>query len=142
MKPYKCPICEGTTNVPKGFYADEPKRTKCRACVQGVVYGAESVPVTVPMPYPVPQPYPVPEPYPVPVYTRPYRPYRPWRSDPWYPWDERPYRIWCGVNTTTNSTGLSVGDSSGSLFFGPIESKTIDASFTISSLPSHAAVGN
>lgn len=77
MKPYKCPICDGTTNVAKGFYTDDPKRTNCRACIQGVVYApTKEAPeiVTVSMPYPVPQPYPV---YPLPV-----RPYYPWVVPP------------------------------------------------------------
>jgi len=45
--PYKCPVCNGTTWVPVGFYSgpvQDGKSTssvspeKCRACVNGVIY--------------------------------------------------------------------------------------------------------
>jgi len=39
-KPYLCPVCKGTTVVGEGFYSDEPKRTKCKACVNGIIFGA------------------------------------------------------------------------------------------------------
>lgn len=104
MKPYKCPICEGTTNVAKGFYVDEPKRTKCRACIQGVVYGSDSEPVTVPVPYPVPQPYPVPAPYPVYPPALPYYPGQPIWVKP-RPW------IWYGPNDSFGYTITSSGTS-------------------------------
>lgn len=53
-QPYLCPVCKGKTNVKKGFYSDEPERTKCRACVNGVVYGVtndyywSTIPLTTP----------------------------------------------------------------------------------------------
>jgi hypothetical protein len=88
-RPYKCPICEGTTQVEKGFYPDDPTRTRCRACLQGVVYGQEAdTPI-----FTAPEPYPLPRPYPVPIYPRPYRP--PWRRDNTWRDDD----IWWGDNT-------------------------------------------
>ncbi|SRR5258706_733907 len=39
-KPYLCPVCKGKTVVKKGFYPDEPDRTDCKACFNGIIYGA------------------------------------------------------------------------------------------------------
>lgn len=46
MIPYRCPICNGTGNVPGGFYNCVPGGTptstntseKCQSCINGVIY--------------------------------------------------------------------------------------------------------
>lgn len=59
MTPHKCPICNGTTKVPKGFYGDMPVDATsaedcyepCRTCTNGIVWAEEPEPIQCPHNY-------------------------------------------------------------------------------------------
>ena len=39
--PHKCPICNGTGSVPKGFYKGSTNDTgieECKACIKGIIW--------------------------------------------------------------------------------------------------------
>jgi hypothetical protein len=37
-EPHVCPVCKGSTTVPRRFYTDLPDLTTCRSCDSGVVW--------------------------------------------------------------------------------------------------------
>ena len=47
-RPYACPVCKGKLVVKKGFYPDEPERTKCKACLNGIVFGTVNEYIPIP----------------------------------------------------------------------------------------------
>ena len=75
--PYKCPVCNGTGQVPAGFYDTEtsinPQAEKCRSCEgTGIVWDKMQL-----SPWALQAP---------PYYTPPYTPNRGETGDPLPPW--------------------------------------------------------